>query len=856
MAYSYGLAIFWQGGMLCAILLSVIPVAHSQAPGCTSTCSVDSPCATSLVDNGEVYVRDLAHLQHCTWTMSCGSTSAMPLLRFATFNTEANFDFVNIYRTDNMTSPDLQLHGDTLPAPITGEAGGSLTATYLSDGSILGTGFLSTFECSCSLGEFLNPVDGLCIACDVGTYAGPAATECMSCPVGQVDADSDPSTACTLCEAGKYADIAGLTVCVSCDAGTYHVVAGSSAPSDCIACTAGQIDSDSDAATPCEDCPAGRYSNEHGAIECIGECAAHEYSPPGSADASSCDSCNPEKYDTSQCIYTRVTHGLGMLDAEAICDRAGGNLATIHHDDDLAAILAASGASATSAWIGLHVQAGAECTSENFIWTDASNSSEYSLPWVDGAADCSDIRPCVDTPDSGESWDFLAATALADFNIWVVGCSDLAPLCQDPVLGEMVQDVCMSTCGVCDDACTRLTAAGQVEVVKCASSPSEFVCQQCGLRPNPSQFKSFETRVRWEEAEDACVVDGGHLASIHSEEENSEVYGLMSQSSAYGAWIGFHDRHVEAGCTGQGNDPSDYDTGFMWMDGTPVDYTNWQSGEPNDWANGQANCDGTGNEDCVGFVFWMPVSTWNDAECSRRNNFVCGYQVVVAHDAGLPCYVCPAGFHMNDDESAPSCIACASGTFAPAGSSSAEDCVACEPGQADADATAITPCTLCAAGTFSAATGATECSGLCPLGSYAAAGSTLESDCVECQAGSADVDSSASTPRVQCEVGQYSTANSALECTSCPVGTSTCPRLSPITVNIHLGARYGSEMSWAMDNGPVTSYYSLEYGYFFLGFNDSGHNPRPQSRGTVRAHRLSLRLLHRPNGNVRARLSQ
>jgi hypothetical protein len=752
----------------------------------------------------------------------------MPLLRFATFNTETNFDFVNIYRTDDMTSPDLELHGDTLPTLITGEAGGSLTATYVSDGSILGTGFLATFECTCSLGEFLNPADGLCIACNSGTYAGHAATECTDCPVGQVDADTDPSTACTPCEAGKYTDVVGLEVCVSCDAGTYNVVAGSSSPSDCIACTAGQIDSDNDAATPCEECPAGRYSNEIGVTECSGQCSSHEYSPPGSTDATSCDGCNPSSYDTSQCIYTRVAHGLGMLDAEAICDRAGGNLATIHHDDDVAAILAASGSSATSAWIGLHVQAGTECAIENFIWTDASNSSDYSVPWVGGAADCSDIRPCEDTPDSGEAWDFLVASAWNEFEIWVVGCSDLAPLCQDSVLGEMVQDVCVSTCGVCDDACTRLTIEGQVEVVKCAASPSEFVCQQCGLRPNPARFKSFETRATWEEAEDLCVVDGGHLASIHSEEENSVVYGLMDSwgfIASLGTWIGFHDRHVEAGCTGQGNDPSNYDTGFMWMDGTPVDYTKWHSGEPNDWANGQANCDGTGNEDCVGFVWWTPVPNWNDAECNRRNGFVCGYQTVVAHDAGLPCYVCPAGFHMNDDESAPSCIACASGMFASAGSSSAEDCVACEPGQADADATATTPCTLCAAGTYSAATGATECSGLCPPGSYAAAGSTVESDCVECQAGSADVDGSASTPCVQCDIGQYSSANSALECTSCSVGTSTCPRLSPITVMIHLTGQnvvHGSEISWALDDSPATSYYSLDYSYFFLGLADHG----------------------------------
>ena len=50
----------------------------------------------------------------------------------------------------------------------------------------------------------------------------------------------------------------------------------------------------------------------------------------------------------------------------------------------------------------------------------------------------------------------------------------------------------------------------------------------------------------------------------------------------------------------------------MWEDGSPVSYTNWNSGEPND----------AGGEDCT-HMNYSTSGGWNDYPCSRGQPFVC-----------------------------------------------------------------------------------------------------------------------------------------------------------------------------------------------------------------------------------------
>jgi len=119
--------------------------------------------------------------------------------------------------------------------------------------------------------------------------------------------------------------------------------------------------------------------------------------------------------------------------------------------------------------------------------------------------------------------------------------------------------------------------------------------------------------VNWQEAEAMCARDeGAHLVSIHSAEENDLVNGLVAnltgENSPCGtmlrtqAWIGLYD-------------PSNSSQTFQWSDGSVVDYTRWNPGEPNNACLHDEFCvelhpKGDGN--------------WNDRSCVIANaGYVC-----------------------------------------------------------------------------------------------------------------------------------------------------------------------------------------------------------------------------------------
>ena len=142
------------------------------------------------------------------------------------------------------------------------------------------------------------------------------------------------------------------------------------------------------------------------------------------------------------------------------------------------------------------------------------------------------------------------------------------------------------------------------------------ICPDNWQELNQNCYQYIDSAKTWADAESFCkshTWDGfqGHLASVHSEEENIFVASLAKEK----IWLGHHDLPKEEQWT--------------WTDGTAFTYNNWNIGEPNNAGN---------DEDCT--ELYSPSSKekyWNDIHCSRKFNFVCKltkgqyFEIIIAH---------------------------------------------------------------------------------------------------------------------------------------------------------------------------------------------------------------------------------
>lgn len=97
-----------------------------------------------------------------------------------------------------------------------------------------------------------------------------------------------------------------------------------------------------------------------------------------------------------------------------------------------------------------------------------------------------------------------------------------------------------------------------------------------------------------EEAKEYCEQLGGHLAIIDSYEENCAVYEWLLSLGYRNAFFGLTDSASEGT--------------WLTVNGTPPQYTNWHSGEPNSESSG---------EDWAMFYQGFSNGQWNDANFTR-----------------------------------------------------------------------------------------------------------------------------------------------------------------------------------------------------------------------------------------------
>lgn len=109
---------------------------------------------------------------------------------------------------------------------------------------------------------------------------------------------------------------------------------------------------------------------------------------------------------------------------------------------------------------------------------------------------------------------------------------------------------------------------------KNTETPVEPSIPDTAVEFNGHYYQVYDTPMTWDEAKAYCESLGGHLVTITSQEEQALVEDLFADTHKEGCWLG----------------GSLSDNSYKWITNEKMDYTNWQSGEPNNYLNRDETC--------------------------------------------------------------------------------------------------------------------------------------------------------------------------------------------------------------------------------------------------------------------------
>ncbi|KAG6922175.1 C-type lectin domain family 4 member G [Chelydra serpentina] len=132
------------------------------------------------------------------------------------------------------------------------------------------------------------------------------------------------------------------------------------------------------------------------------------------------------------------------------------------------------------------------------------------------------------------------------------------------------------------------------KILDAVQKGNDSACSICpaGWLLNAGNCYYFSTvRKYWSYAKQACKDQGAELIIIDNPQKQEF---LTKNANGKQYWIGLHD---------VGNEGT-----FIWVDDSPVSYSNWARGEPNNFGSG---------EDCV---MMFKDGKWNDATCGMNGD--------------------------------------------------------------------------------------------------------------------------------------------------------------------------------------------------------------------------------------------
>lgn len=101
----------------------------------------------------------------------------------------------------------------------------------------------------------------------------------------------------------------------------------------------------------------------------------------------------------------------------------------------------------------------------------------------------------------------------------------------------------------------------------------------------------------FDEARNICRKQNGSLARVITNESYEFIKeNILKTAESVKFWSALHRCHS---------------SWYLWTDGTPLTYSSFRSGEPNN---------DNGNEHCIEVY---SDATWNDQDCSKEREFIC-----------------------------------------------------------------------------------------------------------------------------------------------------------------------------------------------------------------------------------------